>query len=130
VSKKLGKKVTGFIRSRWDYLIHAYRILAERDALARQLKELRKHHENVVAEHRRLLTLAQAQAVRLMFRMTFDREPSLDEESYYSGRLDAGESCDVLLKELAKSLEGRAGEAKDKVSLHHLQARPDHGSTT
>lgn len=106
--KHVWKKLTHFIRSTPSPNFRGFMALIGRYDLARELSELQKHHENVVAERNRLVALAQAQVVRLAFRLTLTRDPSLEEENYYVGLLNSGESSDSLLEKLASSAEGRA----------------------
>ena len=112
--KHVWKKATHFIRSTPSPIFRGFMTLIERNALARELSELQKHHENVVAERNRLVALAQAQVVRLAFRLALTRDPSLEEENYYVGLLNSGESSDSLLEKLANSAEGQTLKKQDR----------------
>ena len=112
--KHVWNKLTHFIRSAPSPIFRGFMALIERNALARELSELQEHHENVVAERNRLVALAQAQVVRLAFRLALARDPSLEEENYYVGLLNSGESSDSLLEILANSAEGQALKKQDR----------------
>ncbi len=114
IMKHVWKKLTHFIRSAPSPNFRGFMALIGRYDLARELSELQKHHENVVAERNRLVALAQAQVVRLAFRLALTRDPSLEEENYYVGLLNSGESSDSLLEKLANSAEGQALKKQDR----------------
>ena len=112
--KHVWKNVPLFIRLTRSPIVRGFMALIERNALARELSELQKHHENVVAEHNQLVALAQAQVVRLAYRLALARAPSLEEESYYVGLLNSGESSESLLEKLTNSAEGQASKKQDR----------------